>query len=708
MAGWLGPALGSVFLIPSPWLGVLLWLGLAFVPLHAGFALVGVAVAAGVERALKVEQSLTLGGGLRANALLAAVAASWLTAKVEIALTAKLAVAVVAAGAAAIITAALIRALARSAMPALVFAYCIVAGLMFELFPAWTWQAVVSTPGWPVPVGILDWVGVFLRSMGTLLFAPDPVVGLVVGTAILVWSRAAFVCGTIGWIAGTVTALGLVQVGTPYLWMPPSYNFFIAGMGLGAVFFMPARSGLPVAAAAGVLASVLVAALQYLLPGSSLPYLPVAASLTIWVGLYALTMSGARERFARRYSLRLQPESDWWEKALASRRFGIREPLVVLPVAGKVTVAQGFNGEFSHLGPLRHALDFQRSAPVHADTSLFEAPVFAPAAGVVERVCNNVVDNPLGVSNYADNWGNYVVIRLDQYARLILAHFRCGSITVEPGMRLEIGSHIGLVGNSGRSPVPHLHMQVQRGADLGEPTCRFRLANYLSYSDTGAGAVRWHASGVPREQDCVSGAPPDPGVHALLAGIAPGTGVWSIESSGPVPIGFRAAPGAASEQMTIAIDALGCHELQTAPGSRLRVRLDPDAWRILSLAGRATPLLRLIALAAPSVPYALTVGMHWQDFVALPGSRLPLWLARSLAPYESSPFVVVESDCTESAGVGHDVLSFTTRIVSENADEWPAILHCRFESVRGPSWVSAIFANGARIECSLVSYSPGS
>ena len=49
--------------------------------------------------------------------------------------------------------------------------------------------------------------------------------------------------------------------------------------------------------------------------------------------------------------------------------------------------------------------------------------------------------------------GNYV----------LYAHLQPGSVRVVPGQRVRRGDVVGLVGNSGNSIVPHLHVQVTSG-----------------------------------------------------------------------------------------------------------------------------------------------------------------------------------------------------------------------------------------------------
>ena len=55
--------------------------------------------------------------------------------------------------------------------------------------------------------------------------------------------------------------------------------------------------------------------------------------------------------------------------------------------------------------------------------------------------------------------GNYILVEgVDGVA--LYAHLQTGSIRPRPGDRLEAGDHLGAVGNSGRSAMPHLHFHL--------------------------------------------------------------------------------------------------------------------------------------------------------------------------------------------------------------------------------------------------------
>ncbi len=44
-----------------------------------------------------------------------------------------------------------------------------------------------------------------------------------------------------------------------------------------------------------------------------------------------------------------------------------------------------------------------------------------------------------------------------------MGHFRKGSVTVKPGEQVKAGQQVALVGNSGKSLAPHLHVAVWGG-----------------------------------------------------------------------------------------------------------------------------------------------------------------------------------------------------------------------------------------------------
>ncbi len=190
----------------------------------------------------------------------------------------------------------------------------------------------------------------------------------------------------------------------------------------------------------------------------------------------------------------------------------------------------------------------------------------------------------------------------------LLAHLQRQSVAVGAGSRVDIGTVLGAVGNSGRSPLPHLHLQVQYAPAIGAATMPFRLANYKSMSENGEEPAVWHAAAVPAENATIVAATPAPAVHAILASLAPGAAVWVVETQGRIPRTFNPTRSAEnSVRVEGRFDAAGRLILRSSEGGVLTASADADAWRIIELHNARSPLLRLLALGAPSIPHAARV-----------------------------------------------------------------------------------------------------
>ena len=708
LARSLAVALGGTFLITSPWNAGILWLALLRDIRFPLLAFAGLLVADIITWLLRIDDTVARSGAVRSNAVFAALAIAWLTTAAPQALELKIGVTIAASVGASLIAAALAWFLRNTALPPLQWGYCIAAAIAFTLFPLWAQGALQATLDWPYPVDAIGWLQSLLRSLGMLLFMPRPEIGALVLLAILLWSPTMLVTGILGWIAGVSVGLFLQGLGLRYLWLLAAHNYFLAAMILASSIFMPGWARPVVCICAGASAAIVSAYFQYLLPGSAYAFLPVPAALTVWIGIGAVSLGENLTSFPLNTTPDVPPEISWWNWTNWQQRFGHGEPLLIVPVAGTVQIRQGFDGQLSHSGQWRHALDFQRPTAAGAEygNAIWGAPVYAPASGYVESVRNHIADNPVGVSNFAENWGNYVIIRLDQGSWAMLAHLRQGTITVGAGARVDIGTYVGQVGNSGRSPTPHLHLQAQVGPEPGARTKPFRLANYLSAADTASQLLRWTPAGVPVTGTIVAAAPVNPKAHATLTAFAPGAALWQAETTGSIPLKFRANRSGAAVPVRIALDEAGRHMFSTPGGGTLITLIDADAWRLLEVRNLNSSLLRLLALAAPSVPYAADKGIYWQEPIPIPPWGLQAWWLLPMLPFiKRSSFPQLRCHCTGTPEPGHEVLTVESELM-EPMRGMPARIVCEIDRVRGPVKVHATFDKGT-LTYSMFSFEPG-
>ena len=104
---------------------------------------------------------------------------------------------------------------------------------------------------------------------------------------------------------------------------------------------------------------------------------------------------------------------------------------------------------------------------------IWARPLLAPCDGVVAHAEDGVEDNAAFGAHRPYGVGNHVVVRTDGDLYVVLGHLRRGSVSVATGDEVRTGDRLGVVGNSGWTERPHLHMQAMRSPEgdwwHGEP-----------------------------------------------------------------------------------------------------------------------------------------------------------------------------------------------------------------------------------------------
>ncbi len=232
------------------------------------------------------------------------------------------------------------------------------------------------------------------------------------------------------------------------------------------------------------------------------------------------------------------------------------------------------------------------------DYYCYRKPVLAPTRGRVISVVNHLPDNPIGHIDKANNWGNSVVIYDERGFYVELSHFAEGSIRVKPGDWIEVGQTIGICGNSGYSPQPHLHIQVQATQDLGAITLPFSFVGYISDN-------RYFANESPVQGITLQPAPAwDASLDAITEFLLGDELVYSVYQNGQQIDQVK-------WQVSMAVDGTMC--LQSSHGSLLFgkyagtlyfYRVDGDDRYLRALWG-----------AVPRMPLSYRERLTWRDYV---------------------------------------------------------------------------------------------
>jgi hypothetical protein len=159
------------------------------------------------------------------------------------------------------------------------------------------------------------------------------------------------------------------------------------------------------------------------------------------------------------------------------------EPVVLAPpFRGEWAIVQGGNtlliNHHARLAQQHDALDFVMltqggilpedadSPSQNSDWPSWEEPLYAPARGKVVRVVDGIEDSEGMNLDGKNPAGNHIVFDIGQGQYVLLAHLRHKSIKVKEGQSVSCGQPLGLVGNSGNTSMPHLHMQLQTTSDI--------------------------------------------------------------------------------------------------------------------------------------------------------------------------------------------------------------------------------------------------
>jgi len=99
---------------------------------------------------------------------------------------------------------------------------------------------------------------------------------------------------------------------------------------------------------------------------------------------------------------------------------------------------------------------------VNTDHYIFSDTIYCPCNGKITDIKNNIEDNLSGSMNVKseDGTGNFVNINCETGVFVFIPHIKQFSILVTKGMEVRKGIPLGLVGISGFSQEPHLHIQA--------------------------------------------------------------------------------------------------------------------------------------------------------------------------------------------------------------------------------------------------------
>jgi urea transporter/murein DD-endopeptidase MepM/ murein hydrolase activator NlpD len=356
-------------------------------------------------------------------------------------------------------------------------------------------QKMVTSYNWLTNLGIHDSVRLYFTSLGAIFFQYHLFAGILIAAGLLIYSRIAFILSLVGffsaWAYYHFIGADIHELSYGYI----GFNFILTSIAIGGFFIIPSRWSFLWVILLTPLISIFLTSTQAIFTIFQLSVYSLPFNMVVLVFLYALKF---RERFFTKPELvvyqQFSPEKNLYSHANYKARFGKSLYLpFVLPFWGEWKVTQGHSGKFTHQGDWRHAWDFEvmdegglsysGDGNYRDDYYTYNKPVIAPADGYVEEIVDGVEENEIGNVDLEHNWGNTLILRHGDQLFSKLSHLKKDSFKVSMGDSVKKGQVVAACGNSGRSPVPHIHFQIQGTPYIGSPTLDYPISHYIRHKE---------------------------------------------------------------------------------------------------------------------------------------------------------------------------------------------------------------------------------
>ena len=376
----------------------------------------------------------------------------------------------------------------------------------------------------------------YFQSLGAIYFQYNVVAGILIAIGLLIYSRIAFVLSIAGFLVAYYTGVFLYGSSASVNYTYIGFNFILAAISIGGFYLVPSRKSFLLAILSVCTITVVNAAMSYFLSSWQLPLYSLPGTFVVLSVLLLLKYRITSNRLHLVTQQLFSPEKNYYAFHYYNKRYK-NESLIQIhpPFYGFWYVSQGYDGGITHLGDWKNALDFVITDEMKksfklpgkelSDFFCYNVPVLAPASGIVSEVLDGIEDNPIGGVNLENNWGNTVIIKHADGLFSKLSHLTPYSIAVSPGSFVKKGDYIATCGNSGRSPEPHIHFQLQSSPYIGSKTLPYPLSYYILLQN---GKYEFHSFDIPNERATISAVYTMPLMQKALSFIPGETIDWEI------------------------------------------------------------------------------------------------------------------------------------------------------------------------------------
>ena len=354
---------------------------------------------------------------------------------------------------------------------------------------------LISVYKWFLNLNLHESVIIYLKSLGAIFFQYNVLAGIIVVVGLIYHSRISFLLSVLGFytayfyyhiIGANINELSDIYIG---------YNYILTAVAIGGFFIVSSRSSFIWVILLVPLISIVMSSSIAVFNLMQLPVVSLPFNMIVLLFLYMLKFRKTKSVFPEPVTVQLNsPEKNLYYRINNKKRFwGFLNFSFSLPFKGKWNVSQGYAGEITHKDDWRHAIDFvikdsydrtyKNAGLTKEDFYAFSKPVVAPADGWIEEIRDGIPDNEIADMNTRENWGNTIIIRHVNQLYSQVSHLLINSVKVFKGSYVKRGDVIASCGNSGRSPEPHIHFQIQTTPFIGSRTLSYPISHYILKKD---------------------------------------------------------------------------------------------------------------------------------------------------------------------------------------------------------------------------------
>lgn len=333
---------------------------------------------------------------------------------------------------------------------------------------------------------------VYLKTITGIFFQSSILGGIIITIGLLIASRIAFSLSLLGFISAyyffkilgaDLSLMNYHLVGS---------NFIFMAIAIGGYFTIPnIYSYLTVVIITPLLMFILFFS-EKIIQIFQIHTYTLSFCLTVTIFIYFL-----QQRWFQNYLKIVNFHYDPIEKTLykylnSAQRFKNINPMkMYLPFWGVWKISQGYDGKITHLGDWSKALDFvitddenktyQNLGTEKKDFYCYNKPILAPQDAYVYDIINTIEENDINNVNTEKNWGNTIILNHLNGLFSQISHIKKDSFKVNIGDYVLKGSTLASCGNSGRSPEPHIHFQIQTTPKIGEKPIAYPIAYFMEH-----------------------------------------------------------------------------------------------------------------------------------------------------------------------------------------------------------------------------------